>query len=148
MALFRDIRSDKSLCTNFISSNRRSFSLVISRTKALTSNPALTRILFEIVDRSLTMEFKMTPNKRRWQDLSCQPDNICFYITPSSFIVLKTAGHEPIIFHRYLVQGREHLPEEHLLPLMVVAGAAGDAQGINVFTERVLGATVSAYQFG
>lgn len=41
-----------------------------------------------------------------------------------------------------------HPREEHLLPLMVVAGAAGDDQGVNVFTDRVLGATVSAYQFG
>jgi len=41
-----------------------------------------------------------------------------------------------------------HPREEHLLPLMVVAGAAGDDLGVNVFTDRVLGATVSAYQFG
>jgi len=41
-----------------------------------------------------------------------------------------------------------HPREEHLLPLMVIAGAAGDDKGINIFSDRVLGATVSAYQFG
>ena len=38
--------------------------------------------------------------------------------------------------------------EEHLLPLMVVAGTAGDDHGVKTYTDRVMGATVSAYQFG
>jgi len=41
-----------------------------------------------------------------------------------------------------------HPREEHLLPLMVAAGAAGDDLGQNIFTDQVMGATVSAYQFG
>lgn len=41
-----------------------------------------------------------------------------------------------------------HPREEHLLPLMVVAGAAGDDRGRRIFTDRVLGARVSAFQFG
>lgn len=41
-----------------------------------------------------------------------------------------------------------HPREEHLLPLMVMAGAAADDRGRRVFTDRVMGATVSAYQFG
>lgn len=41
-----------------------------------------------------------------------------------------------------------HPYEEHLLPLMVVAGAAGEDQGIRIFSDRIMGATVSAYQFG
>ena len=41
-----------------------------------------------------------------------------------------------------------HPREEHLLPLMVVAGAAGEDKGQHVFSDRVMGATVSAYQFG
>lgn len=41
-----------------------------------------------------------------------------------------------------------HPREEHLLPLMVVAGSAGNDLGKNVFTDRVMGVTVSAYQFG
>jgi aromatic ring-opening dioxygenase catalytic subunit (LigB family) len=45
--------------------------------------------------------------------------------------------------------GREaHPREDHLLPLMVVAGAAGADLGKKVFTDRVMNATVSAFQFG
>lgn len=40
-----------------------------------------------------------------------------------------------------------HPREEHLLPLMVVAGAAGDDPGIQTFSDRVMGAMMSAYQF-
>jgi aromatic ring-opening dioxygenase catalytic subunit (LigB family) len=41
-----------------------------------------------------------------------------------------------------------HPREEHLIPLMVVAGSAGQDRGTRVFTDRVMGATVSAYRFG
>ena len=43
-----------------------------------------------------------------------------------------------------------HLPrqEEHLLPLMVVAGAAGNDAGKCVFTDKVLEVPLSGYQFG
>jgi len=41
-----------------------------------------------------------------------------------------------------------HPREEHLLPLMVAAGAAGADIGRRVFHDRVLGATVSAFAFG
>ncbi len=41
-----------------------------------------------------------------------------------------------------------HPREEHLLPLMVIAGAAADDQGRRVFSDRVMGAEVSAFQFG
>ncbi|MFT6625215.1 MAG: aromatic ring-opening dioxygenase catalytic subunit (LigB family) [Cycloclasticus sp.] len=41
-----------------------------------------------------------------------------------------------------------HPREEHLIPLMVAAGAAGNDAGKNIFTDQVMGATVSAYQFG
>lgn len=41
-----------------------------------------------------------------------------------------------------------HPREEHLLPLMVAAGAAGNDRGAKVFEDRVLGATVSAFRFG
>ncbi|HEY6940532.1 class III extradiol ring-cleavage dioxygenase [Dokdonella sp.] len=37
---------------------------------------------------------------------------------------------------------------EHLLPLMVVAGAAGDDPGRRTFNDRVFGKAVSAFQFG
>lgn len=38
--------------------------------------------------------------------------------------------------------------EEHLLPLMVVAGAAGNELGRKVFSDRVMQTTLSAFQFG
>ena len=41
-----------------------------------------------------------------------------------------------------------HPREEHLLPLMVAAGAAGNDLGHKVFEDEVLGATVSGFQFG
>lgn len=41
-----------------------------------------------------------------------------------------------------------HPREEHLLPLMVVAGAAGDDRGRRVFRDEVMGVVVSATQFG
>jgi aromatic ring-opening dioxygenase catalytic subunit (LigB family) len=38
--------------------------------------------------------------------------------------------------------------EEHLLPLMLAAGAAGDDQGRHVFVDRVLETSLSGYRFG
>lgn len=38
--------------------------------------------------------------------------------------------------------------EEHLLPLMTVAGAAGNDHGRKVFSDRVLETTLSAFAFG
>ena len=37
--------------------------------------------------------------------------------------------------------------EEHLLPLHVVAGAAGEARGARVFTDRVMAVDISAFRF-
>lgn len=41
-----------------------------------------------------------------------------------------------------------HPREEHLLPLMVIAGAAGEDAGRMAFSDRVLGVKVSAAHFG
>ena len=40
-----------------------------------------------------------------------------------------------------------HPREEHLLPLMVTAGAAGSDPGICIFSDQVMGVVVSAFQF-
>ena len=41
-----------------------------------------------------------------------------------------------------------HPREEHLLPLMVVAGAAGEDRGMRAYDGTILGLRVSAYHFG
>ena len=41
-----------------------------------------------------------------------------------------------------------HPREEHLLPMMVAAGAAGDDVGERVYSEPIMGNRVSAYLFG
>ncbi len=40
-----------------------------------------------------------------------------------------------------------HPRAEHLIPLMVAAGAGGDAPGTRVFTDEPMGAQISAYRF-
>jgi aromatic ring-opening dioxygenase catalytic subunit (LigB family) len=41
-----------------------------------------------------------------------------------------------------------HPREEHLLPLVVAAGAADHDAGAEVFNDRIMGELISAYQFG
>lgn len=41
-----------------------------------------------------------------------------------------------------------HPREEHLLPLMVIAGAAGDDQGVVTYDNTLMNLRLSAYQFG
>jgi aromatic ring-opening dioxygenase catalytic subunit (LigB family) len=41
-----------------------------------------------------------------------------------------------------------HPREEHLLPLMVAAGAAGDSVGMVAFRDQIGGKTISGYRFG
>jgi len=40
-----------------------------------------------------------------------------------------------------------HPREEHLIPLMVAAGAGENAKGIRVFADEPMGAALSAYRF-
>jgi aromatic ring-opening dioxygenase catalytic subunit (LigB family) len=41
-----------------------------------------------------------------------------------------------------------HPREEHLMPLMVAAGAGGDGPGKQVFSDEPMGAAISGYRFG
>jgi len=41
-----------------------------------------------------------------------------------------------------------HPREEHLIPLMVAAGAAGNAPAKQIFSGRPMGVAVSAFRFG
>ncbi len=41
-----------------------------------------------------------------------------------------------------------HPREEHLIPLMVAAGAAGEDAGSKIFQDRIMGAAISAFGFG
>jgi aromatic ring-opening dioxygenase catalytic subunit (LigB family) len=40
-----------------------------------------------------------------------------------------------------------HPREEHLIPLMAVAGAGGDEPGKRIFSDEPMGAAISAYRF-
>jgi aromatic ring-opening dioxygenase catalytic subunit (LigB family) len=40
-----------------------------------------------------------------------------------------------------------HPREEHLIPLMVAAGAGGDAPGKRIFNDELMGAAISAFRF-
>jgi aromatic ring-opening dioxygenase catalytic subunit (LigB family) len=41
-----------------------------------------------------------------------------------------------------------HPREDHLIPLMVVAGAAGTDRGERIFVDHVLEVAMASYQFG
>jgi aromatic ring-opening dioxygenase catalytic subunit (LigB family) len=41
-----------------------------------------------------------------------------------------------------------HPREEHLLPLMVAAGAAADSRGVRAFHDVIGGKTISGFRFG
>ncbi len=43
---------------------------------------------------------------------------------------------------------RAHPREEHLIPLMVAAGAAGENPGSKIFHDRIMGGVISAFGFG
>ena len=41
-----------------------------------------------------------------------------------------------------------HPREDHLIPLMVVAGAAGADRGHRIFVDHVMSVAMASYQFG
>jgi aromatic ring-opening dioxygenase catalytic subunit (LigB family) len=66
-------------------------------------------------------------------------------LTPSDF---KTRS-EKLIHWQSAPKARDaHPREEHLIPLMVVAGAAENEKGVKVFSDRVMGAITSGFSFG
>ncbi|WP_162937705.1 DODA-type extradiol aromatic ring-opening family dioxygenase [Indioceanicola profundi] len=86
----------------------------------------------------------------RWDGSSLDPDSVRF----DSWLA-ETVEAEPAERERRLTawadapSGRvSHPREEHLLPLHVVAGAAGGDLGHRVFEDRVLGSAQSAFLFG
>ena len=41
-----------------------------------------------------------------------------------------------------------HPREEHLAPIFIASGAAQNEKGEKIYTDKVLGAQISAFQFG
>lgn len=86
----------------------------------------------------------------RFDDAALDPDSVRF-----DEWLAETAGLPAEIREQRLTEwaaapgGRaSHPREEHLLPLHVVAGAAGDDAGRRVFQDRVIGSMQSAFMFG
>ncbi|MDP2806266.1 MAG: class III extradiol ring-cleavage dioxygenase [Gallionellaceae bacterium] len=65
-------------------------------------------------------------------------------------ITATPATRENALIHWQQAPGAKacHPRSEHLLPLMVVAGAAGESSGKITYRESLMGKMVSAYQFG
>ena len=71
---------------------------------------------------------------------------------------LTTAVESPVARRESLLQNWEQAPharlchpqggEEHLIPLLVAAGAGGDEPGRKIYSERVMQTTISAFRFG
>jgi aromatic ring-opening dioxygenase catalytic subunit (LigB family) len=76
----------------------------------------------EIFDRWLTEAIARPDPERRWNDLARWTD------APSA--------------------RQCHPREEHLLPLMVAAGAAAEERGHRVFSDVVMGTRISGFRFG
>jgi aromatic ring-opening dioxygenase catalytic subunit (LigB family) len=63
--------------------------------------------------------------------------------SPASERASKLAGWRDAPFGAYA-----HPREEHLIPLLVAAGAGEEGPGARIFTDEPMGAAISAYRFG
>ncbi len=67
----------------------------------------------------------------------------------AAMIASPAAREESLIYWAQAPSGREcHPREEHLLPLMVAAGAGGESAGARDFQDVIGGKTISAFRFG
>lgn len=78
------------------------------------------------------------------------PDSIHFDDWLSETVGLPAHSREQRLIEWAAAPGgrASHPREEHLLPLHVVAGAAGEDNGQRVFQDRVIGSVQSAFMFG
>lgn len=86
----------------------------------------------------------------RFDDAALDPDSVRFDQWLAQTVALPAAERERALKDWAVAPaGRAaHPREEHLLPLHVAAGAAGDDAGRTAFQDRVLGSLQSAFLFG
>ncbi|WP_248730284.1 class III extradiol ring-cleavage dioxygenase [Vreelandella populi] len=86
----------------------------------------------------------------RFDDSALDPDSVCFDEWLAQTVALPPPEREQRLLDWALAPGGRaaHPREEHLLPLHVVAGAAGNDLGRQVFQDRVIGSIQSAFIFG
>ncbi|MDN3519892.1 dioxygenase, partial [Aquisalimonas lutea] len=86
----------------------------------------------------------------RFDDAALDPDSVRFDEWLAETVALSAPEREQRLLDWAEAPGGRaaHPREEHLLPLHVAAGAAGEDVGRRVFQDRVLGSMQSAYIFG
>jgi aromatic ring-opening dioxygenase catalytic subunit (LigB family) len=86
----------------------------------------------------------------RFDDAALDPDSVRFDDWLAETVALSAPARERRLIDWAQAPGGRaaHPREEHLLPLHVVAGAAGEDPGRRVFQDRVLGSRQAAYSFG
>ena len=90
-------------------------------------------------------------NMRGFGSVGATPASDAFDAALTEVVCLPQAGlrNERLGAWTSLPQARVcHPREEHLLPLMVAAGAAGEDSGQRIFSDHVMNVAVSAFQFG
>ncbi|TFH75327.1 dioxygenase [Gammaproteobacteria bacterium LSUCC0112] len=91
-------------------------------------------------------------NMRRFRldDSQLDPDSVSFDDWLTETVSMPSAQRAQRLLEWASAPGgrASHPREEHLLPLHVVAGAAGEDSGQRVFQDRVIGSIQSAFMFG